>query len=160
MSSTKTSSVTSPPLLLSSSLSSVVCHKCSSRYPNRALTIGLDALKDDDRTYENVYPIIGDTTAESEHEDDERDSHLAVMRCFLSSTDCNSWKCTAISKTKMLYGGKILYFVIDNGNSLNVISKCGVKGLNLKKIPYSTAIRVAWVDKTSLTIFEKCEVPL
>jgi len=34
------------------------------------------------------------------------------------------------------------------------------EGLNLKKIPFSTAIRVAWVDKTSLIIFEKCKVLL
>lgn len=55
---------------------------------------------------------------------------------------------------------KILRLVIDNGSSMNVISKSAVTLLNLKPVPYSTPIRVAWVDKTSLTISEKCEVLL
>jgi len=83
-------------------------------------------------TRKKRYPAIGDTASESEHEDDERESHLAVMRCFLSSTDCDSWKRTAIIETKMLCGGKILRLVIDNGSSMNVISKCDVKLLNLR----------------------------
>ena len=43
---------------------------------------------------------------------------------------------------------------------MNVISKCAVELPDLKTIPYSTPIRVAWADKRSLTIFKKCEVPL
>lgn len=57
-------------------------------------------------------------------------------------------------------GDKILCLVIDNGSSMNVISKCAVKLLNLKMVPYSTPIKVACVDKTYLTISEKCEVPI
>jgi len=43
---------------------------------------------------------------------------------------------------------------------MNVISKCAVKLLKLKTVSYSTLIKVAWKDKRSLAIFEKCEVPL
>ena len=35
-----------------------------------------------------------------------------------------------------------------------------MKLLNHETIPYSTPINIAWVDKTSLTISKKCEVPL
>jgi len=60
----------------------------------------------------------------------------------------------------MLCGNKILRLVIDNDSSMNAISKRVVKLLNLKTVPHSTPIKVAWVDKTSLIIYEKCEVPL
>jgi len=53
-----------------------------------------------------------DTTTETEHEDNERESHLTIMRGFLSSTNCDSWKPTVIFETKMLYGGKILLSVL------------------------------------------------
>lgn len=55
---------------------------------------------------------------------------------------------------------KILRVVIDNDSSMNVIYKCAVRFLNLKTVPYFTPIKVAWVDKTSLIISEKCKVPL
>ncbi|KAJ8437353.1 hypothetical protein Cgig2_009693 [Carnegiea gigantea] len=61
----------------------------ASRCPNRALTIGLDTLEDDDQIDETVYPVVGDTATESEHEDDERESHLTIMRCRPQSD--NSW---------------------------------------------------------------------
>ncbi|KAJ8424383.1 hypothetical protein Cgig2_023354 [Carnegiea gigantea] len=75
----KSSSFTSSPLLCSPSLSSMVCHKChEQRHPtshcsNRALTTEFDTLEDDDWIDEIVYPVVGDTTMESEHEDDERE---------------------------------------------------------------------------------------
>lgn len=106
-----------------------------------------------------LFILLGDTATESEGEEYERESPLNVMRCFLSAAaDCDSWKRTAIFETKMNCGDTILRLVIDNGSSMNVISKSVVRLLNLKPVPYSTPIRVAWVDKTSLTISEKCEV--
>ena len=90
-----------------------------------------------------------------------RESHLTVMRYFLSSTNCDSWKHNAIFKTKLLSGGKILRLVIDNSSSMNVISKRAMKLLTLKTIPYSnTPIRVAWIDKTYLIISEKYKFAL
>lgn len=159
-SSAKSSSFTSPSL----HPSSMVCHKCherghpASRCPNRALTIGSENMEEDEPVDETVYPVVGDTATESEGEEYERESPLNVMRCFLSAADCDSWKRTAIFETKMNCGDTILRLVIDNGSSMNVISKSVVRLLNLKPVPYSTPIRVAWVDKTSLTISEKSEV--
>ncbi|KAJ8442953.1 hypothetical protein Cgig2_019526 [Carnegiea gigantea] len=72
------------PILPSPSLFSMVCHKFheqghpASRCPNRTLIIGLDTLEDDDQIDETIYPATGDTASESEHEDDERESHLTV----------------------------------------------------------------------------------
>ncbi|KAJ8424597.1 hypothetical protein Cgig2_028657 [Carnegiea gigantea] len=71
----KSSSLTSPPLIPSPSLFSMVCNNCherghpTSRYANRALIVGLDTLEDDDQIDETVYFVVGDTATESEHED-------------------------------------------------------------------------------------------
>jgi len=43
-----------------------------------------------------MYLVVGDTTIESEHEKDERESSLTIMRCFLAFIDCDSWKHTAL----------------------------------------------------------------
>ncbi|KAJ8436879.1 hypothetical protein Cgig2_004374 [Carnegiea gigantea] len=64
VSSAKSSSLTSPPLLPSPSLPSMVCHKCherghlAPRCPNHALTRGLDNIEDDEHIDETVYPIV------------------------------------------------------------------------------------------------------
>ncbi|KAJ8442994.1 hypothetical protein Cgig2_014516 [Carnegiea gigantea] len=103
LSSAKNSSLTSPPLLPSPSLSSMQGHPAS-RCPNYAIIIGLETLEDDGQIDETIYPVVGDTATESEHEDDERERHILF--------------------------------------SMNVISKCAVKLLSLKTIPYSTPIKV------------------
>ena len=73
----------------------MVCHKCrerghpTSRCPIRTPTMGLDNPKGDEKMDEIVYPLVDDTATESDHKEDERESSC-VMRCFLSSTDCDS----------------------------------------------------------------------
>jgi len=66
-------------------------HPASPHCLNHALIIGLDNLTDDEWIDETIYPVISDIATKREHEKDERERgrELTVMRCFLSSTDCD-----------------------------------------------------------------------
>jgi len=54
-----------------------------------------------------------------------------------------------ISETNMVYGDIILYLVIHNCSSMNVISKYVLMLLTLKPILYYTPIKVASFDVTN-----------
>ena len=88
------------------------------------------------------------------HEDYDEDVYVGVVRCVLSTTvDNDNWKRTSIFHTIIQSGDKKCKLVIDEGSSMNVVSKDAVKLLNLKVEPHPNLFRVAWVnDDTCLSL--------
>jgi len=50
--------------------------------------------------------------------------------------------------------------VINGGSTMNVVSQFIVKRCNLNVRPYPYPFKVAWVNKTNLTIFHTYRVPI
>ncbi|KAJ0967944.1 hypothetical protein J5N97_024861 [Dioscorea zingiberensis] len=83
------------------------------------------------------------------------------MRCILSTVPArDDWQRTTIFHTFLKCGDKVCKLVIDGGSSMNVVSTTGVARLKLTPEPHPQPYRVAWVDKTSLPVSQRCLVPL
>ena len=69
----------------------------------------------------------------SNDEEDLDEACVGVVRCVLSTTiDNDNWKRTNIFHTVIQSGNKKCTLVIDEGSSMNVVSKDAFKLLNLK----------------------------
>lgn len=55
---------------------------------------------------------------------------------------------------------KVCKLVIDGGSSMNVVSKAAISRLKLKPELHPQPYLVAWIDKTSLLVSERCLVPI
>lgn len=89
------------------------------------------------------------------------DHHVNVVRCILSTAvDNDEWKRTKIFHTYIKCGERTCKLVIDGGSTMNVVSKSAIARLNLKVEPHPHPFRVAWVDKTTLPVTERCLVPI
>ena len=116
-----------------------ICHKChhkghiASHCPQRALTLDVEhsSLKDEEDQIVDPLDYSGDEDDLQEDCDDE--ACVGVVRCVLSTTvDNDNWKHTSIFHTVIQSGDKKCRLVIDEGSSMNVVSKDAVKLLNLK----------------------------
>lgn len=65
---------------------------------------------------------------------------------------------TSLFQTITKLGDKYLKLIIDSGSSLNVVAKSAVASYGLKSEPHPQP--VAWIDKTSVPVTERCLVPL
>ena len=70
------------------------------------------------------------------------------------------WKCSTIFYTLARSGDTSLKIVIDGGSTTNVVAQSNFKRYNLKIEPYPYPFKVAWVDKTSITVSHRCKVPI
>ncbi|XP_010253018.1 PREDICTED: uncharacterized protein LOC104594433 [Nelumbo nucifera] len=83
------------------------------------------------------------------------------MRCILSTpTKTDDWRHTSRFQAYYKCGDAVCKVVIDGGSSMNVVSKFAISRMKLKPEPHPQPYRVAWVDKTSLPITERCLVPI
>lgn len=92
---------------------------------------------------------------------DEEVLFVYVMSCILSTPiDCDVWKCTSIFYNYIPFKDKACKLVIDGGNTMNVVFESAIARFDLKLKPHPRPFRVAWVDKISLPVKERCLVPL
>ena len=50
--------------------------------------------------------------------------------------------------------------IIDSGSYINVVSSSTVTHLGLKSVPHPSPYHVSWVDTSSISIKERCLVPI
>ena len=50
--------------------------------------------------------------------------------------------------------------VIDDGSTMNVVAKAAIKRCHLKAEPQPHPFKVAWVNKTHLTVTHRCKIPI
>ena len=86
---------------------------------------------------------------------------LGVVRCAIAqpipSTD---WRRTAILTTNILINDKPYKVLIDSGSCVNAIFRSTVNRTRLAAVPHPKPYHVSWIDTTSLSISEQCQVPL
>ncbi|KAH7865207.1 hypothetical protein Vadar_003673 [Vaccinium darrowii] len=152
----------------SSNYRTIECYNChglghtAARCPLRTLIVGND---EDDPQGEGGAPHVVEPLdpcdSEEECEELDVDTSLHVMRCIVNTfADTETWKRTNIFHTYVQSGDKVCKLVIDGGSSMNVVSKAAVNRLKLKPELHPQPYRVAWVDKTSLPVSERCLVPI
>uniref|UniRef100_A0A5B7BML6 RNA-directed DNA polymerase n=1 Tax=Davidia involucrata TaxID=16924 RepID=A0A5B7BML6_DAVIN len=151
--------------------SSIECHNChnkghiASRCPNRTLTLDRESGDPDETNAIDELDALA-VCIESEEEEyvasgAADDNCLNVMRCILSTpAEKDDWKRTSIFQTILKCGDKLCQIVIDGGSSMNVVSRRAVTRMKLTPEPHPQPFRVAWVDKTSLPVTERCLVPI
>ena len=138
------------PIESKASNSSIVCHKChhnghiASRCPQRTLALDVEHSSLEDEEDQIVDPLDYSGDENDPHEDCDDDVCVGVVRCVLSTTvDNNNWKRTSIFHTVIQSGDKKCKLVIDEGSSMNVVSKDVVKLLNLEVEPHQNLFKVA-----------------
>lgn len=88
-------------------------------------------------------------------------TNIGVLRSILSTRtndNGNKSKRASIFYTFIPSKRKIFKLVIDIGNSMNVVFNSTINKLHLKPEPQPHPFRVAWDDKTSLSVTKRCLV--
>ena len=139
--------------------SSIVCHRChhkghiASRCPHRALALDVELGSLEDEEDQIVDPLDYSGDKDDLHEDCDDDACVGVVRCVLSTTvDNDNWKCTSIFHTVIQSEDKKCKLVIDEGSSMNVVSKDANKLLNMKVGPHPHPFKVAWINDHTLSL--------
>jgi len=89
------------------------------------------------------------------------DSYLSVVRSLLSKPVLSDeWMRTTIFHTLIKCGDTSMNMVIDGGSTINVVAQSTIKHCNLTVEPHPHPFKVAWLDKTNLTVSHKCKVPI
>ena len=127
------------PIKSKASNSSIVYHKCHhkghivSHCPQHALALDVEQSSLEDEEDQIVDPLYYSGDEDDLHEDCDNNACVGVVRCMLSTTvDNDHWKRTSIFHTVIQSGDKKCKLVIDEGSSMNVVSKDAIKLLNLK----------------------------
>lgn len=77
---------------------------------------------------------------------------------LLSRAD-DDWRRTTFFYSYSISENQTAKLVIDGGSSLHVVSKTAIPYLGLEPEPHPHPYRVAWVDKTTIPVTERCLVP-
>lgn len=89
------------------------------------------------------------------------DSHLGVVSfLLLKPLLSHEWKRTTIFHTLVQCGNTSMKKVIDSGSTMNVVAQSTIKRCNVTVEPHPHPFKLAWVDKTSLTVSYRCKVPI
>ena len=90
------------------------------------------------------------------------DSHLSVGRSLSPKPVLShKWKRTTIFHTLVRCGDTSMKMVINGGSTMNVVARSTIKRCNLTIEPHPHPFKVAWVDKTNLTVVShRCKVPI
>ena len=85
----------------------------------------------------------------------------SVVRCTLAqSKESDDWKRNAIFQTIVKCGTKDCKVIINSGSYINSVSSKLVSHLGLKLVAHSKLYKVSWADDSSITIKERCLVPI
>jgi len=87
--------------------------------------------------------------------------HLSVVRCAMSLPQrTDDWRRTAILQFLIQINDKFCKVLVDSGSSINAISQKTITRTGLKVVSHPRPYNVSWIDSTSLSIKERCKVPL
>lgn len=143
----------------------VQCFNCQSlghysyQCPKKALIVEhADNEASEGQEENEVWEPEGET---SENEGTPEGNPLEVMRCILTTPQTDDdWRRTTIFYSYSISENKTAKLVIDGGSSLHVVSKTAIPYLGLEPEPHPHPYRVAWVDKTTIPVTERCLVPI
>ncbi|GFS31469.1 hypothetical protein Acr_00g0017530 [Actinidia rufa] len=144
------------------------CYKCQDfghkavNYGNRTLFVdSQDQNHEGDNIEEQLYePDLGNLP-ESDEDCEEGDTILGVVRCALTqSKENNDWRRNAIFHTYIKYGEKNCKVIIYSGSCINVVFSSTVSRLGLQTVHHPSPYHVSWVDPSSISIKERCLVPI
>ena len=86
---------------------------------------------------------------------------LGVVRCAITQPKVSDdWRRIAILTTNVMINDKPCKILIDSGSYVNAISRNTVNRTGLRSIQHPKTYKVSWIDTTSLSITEQCQVPL
>lgn len=144
------------------------CYKCHGNghfayeCPTRNLYIDSIEENDEGEPKENLEKEFYETVGSGSEDDAEcHDPDLYVMRRVLTTLQSeDDWRRTSIFHTHFRHGDKSIKLVIDNGSCINVVSTSAVERMKLTPEPHPSPYRVAWVDKTTIQVKQRCLVPL
>ncbi len=91
----------------------------------------------------------------------DQNPRLHVVRYTLAQTKTEQdWRRTSIFYTFLKINDKTCKILFDSGSCINAIASGVVSRLGLKSTPHPNPYKVAWVDKTSISVSERCLVPI
>ena len=142
--------------------SSIICNKCyhkghiASHCPQRALALDVEQSSLEYEEDQIVDPLDYSGDEDDHHKDCDDDACVGVVRYVLSTTiDNDNWKRTSIFHTVIQSVYKKCKLMIDEGSSMNMVSKNAVKLLNLKVEPHPNPFREAWVNDHTLPVTQR-----
>ena len=72
----------------------------------------------------------------------------------------DEWKRTTIFYTLVRCGETLMKMLIDGGSTMNVVAETAIERCHLKIEPHPHPFKVAWVNKTHLTVTHRCKIPI
>ena len=128
-------------------------------------------LEDDVGEVEGEHNLDGDYSDEegqnqlhlihSQLGDPSHRHQLSVVRCTLSlPQQIDDWRRTAILQFLIQIKDKFCRVLVDSGSSINAISQKTITRTGLKVVSHPRPYNVSWIDATSISIKERCKVPL
>ncbi|GFS34711.1 bifunctional inhibitor/lipid-transfer protein/seed storage 2S albumin superfamily protein [Actinidia rufa] len=144
------------------------CYKCqgfgykAANCGNRTLFVNSQGQNyEGDDIEEQLYEPDLENLPESDEDCEGGDVTLGVVRCALTQAkEDNDWKRNAIFYTYIKCGEKDCKVIIDSGSCINAISSSTVSRLGLKPVPHPSPYHVSWVDTSSISIKQRCLVPI
>ncbi|GFY95544.1 AGC (cAMP-dependent, cGMP-dependent and protein kinase C) kinase family protein [Actinidia rufa] len=144
------------------------CYKCqgfghvATQCGNKTLFVdsqGQDHKEDD--IEEQIYEPNPENFHESNADCVEGDVTLGVVRCALTQPKKDDdGRRTVIFYTYIKCGEKDCKVIIDSGSYINAVSSSTVIRLGLKPVSHPSSYHVSWVDTSSISIKERCLVPI
>ena len=144
------------------------CYKCqgfghkAANCGNRTLFVdSQDQNHERDDIEEQLYEPDLENLPESDEDCEGGDITLGVVRCALAQAkEDNDWRRNAIFHTYIKCGEKDCKVIIDSGSCINAVSSSTVSRLGLKPVPHPSPYHVSWVDTSSISIKQRCLVPI
>ncbi|GFZ09160.1 hypothetical protein Acr_20g0009680 [Actinidia rufa] len=144
------------------------CYKCqgfghkAANCGNRTLFVNSQGQNyEGDDIEEQLYEPDLENLPESDEDCEGGDVTLGVVRCALTQAkEDNDWRRNAIFYTYIKCGEKDCKVIIDSGSCINAVSSSTVSRLGLKPAPHPSPYHVSWVDTSSISIKQRCLVPI
>ncbi|GFZ15653.1 hypothetical protein Acr_25g0000620 [Actinidia rufa] len=148
--------------------STLQCYKCqgfghkAANCGNRTLFVNSQGQSyEGNDIEEQLYEPDLENLPESDKDCEGGDVTLGVVRCALTQAkEDNDWRRNAIFYTYIKCGEKDCKVIIDSGSCINAVSSSTVSRLGLKPVPHPSSYHVSWVDTSSISIKQKCLVPI
>ncbi|GFY90942.1 hypothetical protein Acr_07g0011380 [Actinidia rufa] len=144
------------------------CYKCqgfghkAANCGNRTLFVNSQGQNyEGDDIEEQLYEPDLENLLESNEDCEGGDVTLGVVRCALTQAkEDNDWRRNAIFYAYIKCGEKDCKVIIDSGSCINAVSSSTVSRLGLKPVPHPSLYHVSWVDTSSISIKQRCLVPI
>ncbi|GFZ15816.1 hypothetical protein Acr_25g0002250 [Actinidia rufa] len=144
------------------------CYKCqgfghkAANCGNRTLFVdSQDQNHERDDIEEQLYEPDLENLPESDEDCEGGDITVGIVRCALTQAkEDNDWRRNAIFHMYIKCREKDCKVNIDSGSCTNAVSSSTVSRLGLNPVPHPSPYHVSWVDTSSISIKQRCLVPI